>query len=155
MSIDTSTMKRCTRCGIPETYETIEFDDFGVCNMCRQHEFKEGKIDWEARKRMLDEVIAEHRGKYDYDCIVPFSGGKDSTFTLHYLVKEYKLKPLVVQFNHGFMRPTLLANNERTFKELGVDVISFTPNWKVVKRLMREALPHRYFLLPHAYCHQI
>jgi N-acetyl sugar amidotransferase len=38
------------------------------------------------------------------------------------------------------MRPTLLANNERTFKALGVDVISFTPNWKVVKRLMREAL---------------
>ena len=38
------------------------------------------------------------------------------------------------------MRPNLLANNERTFKNLGVDVISFTPNWKVVKRLMREAL---------------
>jgi N-acetyl sugar amidotransferase len=55
-------------------------------------------------------------------------------------VKEYKLKPLVVQFNHGFMRPGLLENNERTFKKLGVDVISFTPNWKVVKRLMLEAL---------------
>lgn len=140
MNINTNTMKRCTRCGLPETYETIEFDEFGVCNICNQQKFKQGKIDWEARKRMLDELVAEYRGKYDYDCIVPFSGGKDSTFTLYYLVKEYKLKPLVVQFNHGFMRPTLLANNERTFKALGVDVISFTPNWKVVKRLMREAL---------------
>jgi N-acetyl sugar amidotransferase len=133
-------MRRCTRCSLPETYETIEFDGEGVCNMCRQQQFKQGKIDWDTRKKMLDDLVAEYRGKYDYDCLVPFSGGKDSTFTLHYLVKEYGLKPLVVQFNHGFMRPTLLANNQRTFKKLGVDAISFTPNWKVVKRLMREAL---------------
>lgn len=133
-------MMRCTRCGLPETYETIEFDNEGVCNICRQHQFKQEKIDWGARKKMLDDLVAEYRGKCDYDCLVPFSGGKDSTFTLYYLVKEYGLKPLVVQFNHGFLRPTLLANNQRTFKKLGVDVISFTPNWKVVKRLMREAL---------------
>lgn len=133
-------MKKCTRCGLPETYETIEFDADGVCNICRQQQFKQGSINWDQRRQMLDELIAQHRGKFDYDCLVPFSGGKDSTFTLYYLVKEYKLKPLVVQFNHGFMRPNLLANNERTFKKLGVDVISFTPNWKVVKRLMREAL---------------
>ena len=140
MNIKANTMKRCSRCGLPETYETIEFDAFGVCNICRQQEFKKGKIDWEKRKLQLDELVNEYRGKYDYDCIIPFSGGKDSTFTLYYLMKQYKLKPLVVQFNHGFMRPNLLANNERTFKKLGVDVISFTPNWKVVKRLMREAL---------------
>ena len=140
MNINGNTMKRCSRCGLPETYETIEFDSFGVCNICRQQEFKKGKIDWEKRKLQLDELVSEYRGKYDYDCIIPFSGGKDSTFTLYYLMKQYKLKPLVVQFNHGFMRPNLLANNERTFKKLGVDVISFTPNWKVVKRLMREAL---------------
>lgn len=133
-------MKHCVRCGLPETYETIEFDSDGVCNICRQQEYKQAKINWVARKVMFEALIEEHRGKYDYDCIVPFSGGKDSTFTLYHLVKEYKLKPLVVQFNHGFMRPTLLANNERTFKRLGVDVISFTPNWKVIKRLMREAL---------------
>lgn len=133
-------MKHCSRCGLPETYETIEFDKTGVCNICRQQEFKHGKIDWAARKLMFEELIEEYRGKHDYDCIVPFSGGKDSTFTLYHLVKTYKLKPLVVQFNHGFMRPNLLANNERTFKKLGVDTISFTPNWKVVKRLMRESL---------------
>ena len=133
-------MKHCSRCGLPETYETIEFDKTGVCNICRQQEFKQGKIDWTARKLIFDELIEEYRGKYDYDCIVPFSGGKDSTFTLYHLVEKYKLKPLVVQFNHGFMRPNVLANNERTLKRLGVDSISFTPNWKLVKRLMRESL---------------
>jgi N-acetyl sugar amidotransferase len=133
-------MKKCIKCGLPETYETIEFDDTGICNICKQHHFKKESIDWGQRKVMLNDLVEEYRGKYDYDCLVPFSGGKDSTFTLYYLVKEFKLKPLVVQFNHGFMRPNLLMNNERTFKKLGVDVISFTPNWKVVKRLMREAL---------------
>jgi len=133
-------MKRCARCGLPETYETIQFDSYGVCNICRQHEYKKDKIDWSERKRMLDSLVQDYRGKSDYDCLIPFSGGKDSTYTLYYLVKEYKLKPLVVQFNHGFMRPNLLANNERTFKKLGVDVLSFTPNWKVVKRLMLESL---------------
>lgn len=130
----------CKKCLLPETYETIEFDKVGVCNVCRGHEFREESIDWAARKIQLDQLIEEHRGKHDYDCIVPFSGGKDSTFTLWYLVHHYKLKPLVVQFDHGFMRDTLLENNQRTFKKLGVDVLKFAPNWKVVKRLMLEAL---------------
>ena len=133
-------MKRCRRCGLPETYETIEYDSYGVCNICLQHEYKKDKVDWSERKRMLDSLVQDYRGKSDYDCLIPFSGGKDSTYTLYYLIKEYKLKPLVVQFNHGFMRPNLLANNERTFKKLGVDVLSFTTNWKVVKRLMLESL---------------
>jgi len=133
-------MIKCVKCGLPETFETIEFGPDGVCNVCVQHNFKKDVIDWSSRKLMLDKVIEENRGKYEYDCIVPFSGGKDSTFTLYYLMKEYNLKPLVVQFNHGFMRPQLLKNNERTFKELGVDVHSFTPNWNLVKRVMLEAL---------------
>ena len=133
-------LKKCVACGLPETYETIEFDEQGICNICHQKAFKDNAIDWSARRQMLGSLIEEYRGKYDYDCIIPFSGGKDSTFTLYHLMHEYKIKPLVVQFNHGFMRETLLKNNERTFKKLGVDVISFTPNWKIVKRLMREAL---------------
>ncbi|HXI56541.1 MAG TPA: N-acetyl sugar amidotransferase [Polyangia bacterium] len=133
-------LKRCVKCGFPETYETIQFDAQGVCNICRQKEFKDASIDWTSRKQALDALVEEYRGKNDYDCLIPFSGGKDSTYTLNYLVREYKVKPLVIQFNHGFMRPTLNKNNERTFKKLGVDVLSFTPNWKLVKRLMKEAL---------------
>jgi N-acetyl sugar amidotransferase len=133
-------LKRCKACNLPETYETIEFDSEGVCNICLQKEFKDNVIDWGARKSQLEQLIEKYRGKYAYDCIVPFSGGKDSTFTLYHLIKEFKLKPLVVQFNHGFMRQGLIKNNERTFRKLGVDVMSFTPNWMLVKRLMFEAL---------------
>src|ERR1700742_4725861 len=90
-------LKRCAKCGLPQTYETIEFDEAGVCNICRGFSFKQEKIDWTARKKMLDAMIEEYRGKHEYDCIIPFSGGKDSTFTLLYLMKEYRIKPLVVQ----------------------------------------------------------
>lgn len=132
-------LRRCARCQLPETYETIEFDAAGVCNICRSAEHKQTSVDWAERKQLLDQLIAKYRGKSDYDCIVPFSGGKDSTFQLYYLVTEYKLKPLVVRFNHGFMRPVIARNNERTFKKLGVDVLEFTPNWHIVKRVMLEA----------------
>jgi N-acetyl sugar amidotransferase len=132
-------MKRCIQCGLPETHETISFDAAGVCNICRQHEFKNDRIDWTQRKTTLDSLVEEYRGKYDYDCIVPFSGGKDSTWTLYYLVKEYGLKPLVVRFDHGFMRPNLEENVKRTIRRLGVDIMSFTPNWKVVQRLMLQS----------------
>ncbi len=132
-------MKSCARCGLPETYETIEFNSAGVCNICCAQETK-ATADWIQRGMDLNALIESYRGKHAYDCIVPFSGGKDSTFTLWHLVTHYRLKPLVVQFDHGFMRPNLLANNERTFKRLGVDVLRFTPNWHLVKRVMLEAL---------------
>ncbi|MBN1824267.1 MAG: N-acetyl sugar amidotransferase [Endomicrobiales bacterium] len=132
-------MKRCTKCITPETHETIHFDEKGVCSICRQHEFKKEKIDWARKKKDLDALVTEYRGKYQYDCIVPFSGGKDSTWTLYYLIKEYKIKPLVVQFDHGFMRPNLHENNKKTMRTLGVDFHTFTPNWDVVRKLMLQS----------------
>lgn len=131
---------RCVRCGIPETYETVEFNDSGICSICLQSDFKYTQIDWDTRKLEFDSIIKRYRGKSNYDAIVPFSGGKDSTWTLLYLMKEYKIKPLVVQFDHGFMRPNLLDNNERTFRKLGIAVHTFRPNWRVVKRVMLESL---------------
>jgi len=131
-------MKTCSKCVMPETAETLAFDDKGVCSVCRQVEFKQTTIDWTARRAELDGLLDKARGSGDYDCIVPFSGGKDSTFTLWYLVRECGLKPLVVRFDHGFMRPTLIENNTRTFRTLGVDVHTFTPNWQVVRKLMGQ-----------------
>ena len=135
-------MKKCKSCLLPETYETIEFNENG-CNICNGASFKNKGIDWDKRKRELDKLIEKYKGKYSYDCIVPFSGGKDSTFTLYYLIKNYGIKPLVVRFNHGFMRKIVRENNEKTFKKLGVDVIDFTPNWNVVKLLMKESFDRK------------
>jgi N-acetyl sugar amidotransferase len=133
-------LRRCSRCALPETHETIVFDQEGVCNVCRQHEYKQSQIDWAARERELTDLIERHRGSHAYDCIVPFSGGKDSTFTLYELVRRFKVKPLVVTFDHGFLRPTTLENNERTLRTLDVDYLKFRPSWKIVTKLMLESL---------------
>ena len=136
-------MKYCSRCVMPETHETMVFDEEGVCNVCRQHEYKHDKVDWKKKEEDLTELIDQYRGKYSYDCIIPFSGGKDSTFTVYYLVKKYDLKPLVVSFDHGFMRPKTLENNERTIRKLGVDYLKFRVSWNVYRKAMLESLKRK------------
>jgi len=132
--------RRCARCLLLETHDTLVFDDEGVCNVCRNIEHKQQRVDWVAREREFLAIVDEYRDEHAYDCIVPFSGGKDSTFTLWALVVRYGLKPLVVCFDHGFMRPTVLANTERTVRRLGVDFLKFRASAKVVKQLMLESL---------------
>ena len=136
-------MKSCTKCLLPETAEATTFDNSGTCSVCRQIEYRDEKVDWEARGRELEALVAQFRDKGLYDCIVPFSGGKDSTYQAWYIVRKLKLKPLIVRFDHGFYRPQLEDNNKRTFKLLGVDVVQFTPSWHVVRELMLESLKRR------------
>ena len=132
-------MITCKNCLLPETHETITFNQNSVCNICTNQKTKK-KINGKKKKIELDKIIKKFRGKYDYDCIIPFSGGKDSTFTLHYLVEEYNLKPLVVRFDHGFFRKNLEENVKKVSRKLGVDILTFTPNWKVVQKLMLQSL---------------
>jgi N-acetyl sugar amidotransferase len=136
-------MKSCAKCLVLETAEATTFDDTGTCSVCRQIEFKEERVDWVDRRQQLEALIEPFRGKGLYDCIVPFSGGKDSTYQAWYIVKELKLKPLLVRFDHGFYRPQLEENNKRTYKILGVDVTQFTPSWHVVRELMLESMKRR------------
>jgi tRNA(Ile)-lysidine synthase TilS/MesJ len=83
-------------------------------------------------------LIAKHRGKSAYECIIPFSGDKDSTYQLYYSVKEYSLKSLVVRFNHGIMRSTIQSDCQRTFMKLSIAVLEFIPTWRVVKKVMSK-----------------
>ena len=134
-------LERCKRCTLPITWETIYFDDEGVCNICKNWDTKQKEINWEEREKLLIKIFEDVKEKnLPYDCIVPFSGGKDSTFTLWAVVKRYGLKPLVVSYDHCFYRPKTYENRRRTFRKLGVDVITFTPNWHIVKKLMLESL---------------
>lgn len=139
MSVD---LKKCARCGLPTTFETLELGDDGVCNLCKASDVLRAD-DWPAREKEFNAIVEQHRGRYAYDCIIPSSGGKDSTHVLYQMVTKHKVKPLVVTFDHGFFRNGLLENNRRVLKQLGVDCQVFTPNWKLVKRIMREALIRR------------
>ena len=151
-------MKQCSSCLLPETHETITFDTNNKCSICQNFSFKQESINWKKKKLLLDKIISKFKGKYEYDCIIPFSGGKDSTWTLYYLIKNYKLKPLVVSFDHGFFRPNLKENVKKLSRNLGFDMITFTPNWKVVQNLCCNLFLKReifvgtvileYFLIP-------
>lgn len=135
-----TSLRTCSKCVMPETHESIVFDEDGVCNVCRQVEHKQAAIDWKTKAAEFSQLIEGYRGKHDYDCIVPFSGGKDSTFALYELITKHRLKPLVVSFDHSFLRPNMLANVDRTLKKLGADYLKFRPNWHVVRKVMLEAL---------------
>lgn len=133
-------MQKCSVCLLPQTHETITFNEKGICSVCGNLE-KKLKVSWESRRAELDTLIAEKRSlNKDYDCVIPFSGGKDSTFSLHFVVNELNLKPLVTSFDHGFYRPKILENRNKVLKKLGVDFVSFTPNWKLVRKLMLISL---------------
>ena len=135
-------LKRCSKCVMPETQEAILFDENGVCETCTQSGVKHD-IDWEGRREMFRKLLDNYRGKGLYDCIVPFSGGKDSTYTLYSLVKDYGLKPLVVRFNHHLLRPQVKANTEKTIKQLGVEILDFKSDWRLIKRMMKIGLERK------------
>ena len=68
MGIPFSTaLKRCSRCLLPETHETLVLDAEGVCNVCRAQEVK-AEINWKERLEQLDALVEEYRGRYRYDC---------------------------------------------------------------------------------------
>ncbi len=119
------------------------FDEQGVCSVCRNIDFRDDHIDWLDRRRQLDELVARHKGQGQYDCIVPFSGGKDSAFQAWYVVRELGLRPLLVRFDHMFYRPLVQENNTRLLKTLGVELLHFTPNWHAVREVMLESLIRR------------
>ena len=133
-------MQICSKCLLPETHETISFDQNGICSVCNNFSIKQD-IDWTQRYQILLKLVDEvKRKKASYDCIIPFSGGKDSTFSLYYAVEILKLRVLVVSFDHGFYRDNLLRNRERTINKLGVDLVTFRPNQVLVKKLMLQSL---------------
>lgn len=134
-------LEYCTRCCMPETQEGVTFDEMGICSACRASEQKI-HIDWTARERALQALLDEAKSKAgsNYDCIVPISGGKDSTFQLHVLTKVYGMKPLAVTFSHNWYTQTGLYNLYNSLEQFGVDHIMFTPNRALVNKLARKSL---------------
>jgi glucosamine--fructose-6-phosphate aminotransferase (isomerizing) len=110
-------MRRCTKCILPDTFPGIEFDEDGVCNYC---------LDYEPVKVYGEEelvrVLDKHRSKGKrYDCIVPISGGRDSAFVLHQIVKKFEMRALALTVDSGAIMPEGYRNIERITKVLGVD----------------------------------
>ena len=136
-----SGIKYCARCCMPETQEGITFDEMGICQACQSSEQKI-HIDWGKREKKLRDILegAKLKSGNNYDCIVPISGGKDSTFQMHILVNIYKMKPLAVTFNHNWYSETGWYNLQNAIQVFNVDHIMFSPNRNLVNRLAKRSL---------------
>jgi N-acetyl sugar amidotransferase len=135
-------IKLCKKCVNPSTRPNIFYDEEGVCPVCRYEENnKEGIIDWDGRRREIEEIIQWGRmnSKSSYDCIVTVSGGKDSTRQAMFAREELKVKPLLVSCVYP---PEQLhergAHNLANLISLGFDTLSVSLNPQVWKKLMLQ-----------------
>ena len=135
-------MQYCTRCCMPETSERIGFDELGICHACRSSEQKM-RINWAERQEKLRKIVEEAKANagLNYDCVVPISGGKDSAFQLHILVRVFGLTPLAVTFSHNWFTETGKYNLANILDKLEVDHMMYTPNRGLVNKLARKSLP--------------
>ena len=136
----TEKIKRCVKCIMPERVPGVSLDEEGVCNFCREFE----EITYLGREK-LEEVIEEARGgDGDYDCIVPMSGGRDSTYALYVARKEYDLKTLAVNFNNEFNHEQARINIRMACEITGADFISVRSENDIginlVQSLLKEEL---------------
>lgn len=132
-------MKWCAACVLPDTRPNLRIGGDGVCNACRAHATKPA-IDWAARSSQLANVVAQARrraGGRGWDCVIPVSGGKDSTWqTLKCL--ELGLRPLAVTWKTP-ARTEIGRRNLENLVALGVDHIDWQINPKVEARFMLKA----------------
>lgn len=113
-------MKYCIKCNIPESFPNIEFEN-DLCFFCRSHD-KKPKITKEiiGEENLLKVLSTQGNGKYD--CIVPVSGGKDSSYILYYIVRKLNLKPLAVFFDNGYITDYAKENIHNICSLLNVDL---------------------------------
>jgi N-acetyl sugar amidotransferase len=129
----------CTRCVMPSTKPDLLFDDEGVCNACRNYENR-SQIDWDARKKELLELVERYgsRNSKNWDCVIPVSGGKDSTYQV-IRVLQMGLNPLCVTSTTCDLTD-IGRENIKNIQNLGVDYVEFTTNRQVRRKLNRIGL---------------
>ena len=110
-------MKRCTRCILPETMPFIVFDTDGVCNFCTHH-VKHRVLGEDALKKKVE---AFRGNGAEPDCLFPLSGGRDSSYGLHYVKNVLKLNPIAYSYDWGMLTDLGRRNQARMCGKLGVE----------------------------------
>jgi len=124
-----SQLKRCTKCILPETFPFIEFDEHGVCNYCKNYKIKNNPKPIE----QLVELIRPYKKENGQpDVLVPFSGGRDSTYTLHLVKEELGLNPIAYTYDWGMVTDLARRNIARVCGKLGVEniIVAADIHWK-------------------------
>ena len=124
-------VNRCTRCVLPETFPGIKFDEKGICSFCNRFEKLWGqwtrseKLKAKSKKELLRIFDWAKGKKKKYDALVPISGGKDSSYTLHLCKKVYGLNILAFTNNNGFHTDNARENVNKIVNKLGVEHIYY------------------------------
>jgi N-acetyl sugar amidotransferase len=130
-------MRYCRTCVTPCTRPNIRIDEKGNCN-CATSATK-AAIDWPSRKQAFEQVVANAKLRSKgHDCVIPVSGGKDSTWQVVQCL-EYGLNPLAVTWRTP-ARTAVGQRNLDNLISLGVDHIDFQINPRVEKKFMYQAL---------------
>ena len=126
-----SNMRRCTKCLLPFTFPFIKFDNRGVCNYCNNYTQKNQP---KPIKELL-ELVEPYRNKDGSpDVLVPFSGGRDSTYVLHFVKKELGLNPIAYTYDWGMVTDLARRNIARVCGKLGVENIIVAADIKMKRR---------------------
>ncbi len=132
-------IKFCKTCIMPDTRPRIVFNDEGICNACENANLK-NKIDWSKRKKDFDVLINKIKDtnkNNQYDCVVPWSGGKDSTSIALKLKFEHDLNPLLVTFS-PLIKNECGIYNRALMNEKGFDSILINVNENVASKLSKR-----------------
>lgn len=136
-------MAKCRHCLIPDAVPGITISADGICNLCQEDS---GQTDFAAeeaarrdREANLEQALADCRGRAEYDCVVPLSGGKDSIYLLYRLKEDYGLK--VLAFTVDVNIPLLAWENiRRALAKLNIDHVTYSPPRTYYEKLFRYLL---------------
>jgi hypothetical protein len=117
-------LRRCTKCLLPETFPYITFDETGCCNICKNYK----KIVYSGKDRLLEKLNPYRKNNGEQEVIIPFSGGRDSSFTLHFVKKELGLNPIAFTYDWGMVTDLARRNISRITSKLGVEHILISAN---------------------------
>ena len=126
-------MRRCTRCTLPETMPFIRFDDAGVCNFCRDYE----PLEFHGREAFVEAVEPFRRKDGGPECIVGVSGGRDSCYALHFVKNELGLNPLAYTYDWGMVTDLARRNISRMCGKLGIEHILVSADIPAKRRNIR------------------
>lgn len=132
----------CRRCLMPSSRPRVAFDAEGVCNACRYADVK-AATDWDARRAEFLRLLDEHRSRDGgWDCVVPWSGGKDSSSIAYRLKSEFGMNPFLVTFSP--LIPNAVGDyNREALVRAGFDALLLRPNQDVARRLARRFFMER------------
>lgn len=117
-----NTLKRCTVCRLPETYPGITFDAQGVCHLCRAEHHDAPYLGMDKLRQRIARILESSKAPRKYDAAVAFSGGRDSTYLLHFAKEVLGLNVLAISLSHSFMPEETSQTIRDICAGLGVDL---------------------------------